>query len=331
VVDFDRKSSARGDPREEVGAIFVVSRDGELLAELNPGGWLCEELVVTDAGALLASVNDSGPDYRTPEPGERLVALELDGTMRWDLANGYIGGPPAVSDSGTVYVPIETAYSERVVGATESHLLAVDLETGSELWQYDCGDAPVADLAVGQDGTVYCATKRTWPQEVGEPGASNFNPAAANQLGRLLALSGDGKLRWSTALGCAYQSGLALGPNDEIYLIGVEWSLPEQSKRLFECTWWLKAYGSGGQQLWQYTTDYETQLYQLAADSAGNVYLSGVWVAGWNPGVVAVSSQGEERWIYYSGGEAGPITVSDSGSLLLAVDNSITELVSAQQ
>jgi len=333
VVDFDRERSERGDPIENVGGIYVISRNGELAAKLYPGGWLCTEPVVADDGTLLASVNDEGYGYRDPAPGTRLVALEPDGSIRWKLDKGFVGGPPAVSNKGTVFVPIETAYSESTVGAIESCLLAVDLATGTELWRYDCGDAPVAALAVGQDGTVYCGTQRTWPDSVGSPGTAGFNPRGANQLGRLKALDRSGSLKWSTALGGSFWAGLALGPDNEISVLATEWGSPEQANRLFGCTWWLKTYDNNGQLLWQYKTEYETHLHQLAKDAAGTTYLGAVWLAGRNPGVIAVSPQGEERWMYYTGNsrsDNGPITVDDSGALLLAVNNSITKLAAPE-
>lgn len=330
VVDFSRRRSERGDPIEDVGSIYVVSSNGELVVELDPGGWLCAELVVADDGTILASVNDGGYDYRTPAPGERLVALEADGRIRWALSEGFYARPPAIAPEGRVYVPVETAYSEPGVGATRSHLLAADLDTGVVLWRHDCGDAPVGELAVGRDGTIYCGTERTWPKELGGPSAANFNPAAVNQLGRLFALSSEGQLLWSTPLDSIYQTGLALGPSDEIHLIGVEWGGPARPGLIFSARWWLKAYGSDGRQLWQYATEYDTHLEQLAVDAAGNVYLAGVWLAGWNPGVIAIAPDGSERWIYYAGGDIGAISVSNDGALLLAAGNSIVALASTE-
>ena len=333
VVDFDRERSERGDPIENVGGIYVISRNGELAAKLYPGGWLCTEPVVADDGTLLASVNDEGYGYRDPAPGTRLVALEPDGSIRWKLDKDFVGGPPAVSTTGTVFVPTETAYSESATSAIESCLLAADLATGSELWRHDCADAPVAALAVGQDGTVYCGTQRTWPDSVGSPGTAGFNPRGANQLGRLKALDRSGSLKWSTALGGSFWAGLALGPDNEISVLATEWGSPEQANRLFGCTWWLKTYDNNGQLLWQYKTEYETHLHQLAKDAAGTTYLGAVWLAGRNPGVIAVSPQGEERWMYYTGNsrsDNGPITVDDSGALLLAVNNSITKLAAPE-
>lgn len=108
---------------------------------------------------------------------DQLLALNLDGSLRWSVTlseaveiDGVdiqgIVSTPAVSDNGTIFV-----------GSLDGMVYAVSAN-GAILWSFDTGEEVFSSPTIGPDGTVYVGSRS----------------------GSVYALNPDGTLRWSVSL-----------------------------------------------------------------------------------------------------------------------------------
>jgi outer membrane protein assembly factor BamB len=133
--DVIRSSPAVGSD----GTVYVGSTDGFVYA-IDPQGAL---LWTFDTGDVVHSNPSIGSDGVVYVGGNRLYALNPDGTEKWSLAPGVSAyTSPVVLSSGDVLY------------AGWSAVVVVD-SLGTQRWSFDAGATIVSSPTVGQDGTVY--------------------------------------------------------------------------------------------------------------------------------------------------------------------------------
>ncbi len=118
-----------------------------------------------------------------PDPSH-LYALAPDGSLKWGKTiNGQIRGSPALDDADNVYFGV---YED-----AGSKIYSIDPK-GNVRWTYDYN---VLDLAIAPNGSIYAA------------------------CGTLIALNGDGNLKWECeGIGVINSDGLAVGSDGTAYL-----------------------------------------------------------------------------------------------------------------
>jgi len=130
------------------GTVYVASDDDNLYA-LNPadgslawsyniGGDVEGCVVLDEDGTIFVGV-DRGT------PNGAVVALNPDGTLKWESANtGRVLSSPAIANN-TIYFGTKDT----------NNLYALDITSGNELWSFNAGDIILSSPAVGDDGKIY--------------------------------------------------------------------------------------------------------------------------------------------------------------------------------
>lgn len=170
--------------------LWHISAKGILLWKynINPGK------MMIDIGLSAPAI---GPDGTIYVSGEKLYAINLDGTCRWSVLHspdGYgeaLRNSPVVGDDGRVYFAFHNI-----------PLTALNPDNGSIIWQCNLGvnDHCFASPVIGSDGIIYVAT----------------------QPGLLYAVSHEGQLLWTFNLASAgffgtFRSSPAIGRDGSLY------------------------------------------------------------------------------------------------------------------
>jgi outer membrane protein assembly factor BamB len=148
----------------EAGSVKWKFRTRDPLRSDDPesGGQIVGGPLVTPGGCVVFATY-GGPVVPDPPALVRsetnaVYCVDRSGAPRWrqpetgTLANPFLA-PPALSVSGDrVY-----AMTQRIDTRHPAHLLALDAETGSAIWQMVFDDRGGQDLAVGSDGLIYVA------------------------------------------------------------------------------------------------------------------------------------------------------------------------------
>jgi len=152
--------------------LWHVSGNGEILwkYDINPSGYTMQ--VGLSAPAI-------GPDGTIYVGGDKLYAIEPDGTLRWTFTGQWpeaIRNSPSVGKDGTVYFVYHNV-----------PLTALDPSDGSVLWSLslDVDDHCFSSPAIGSDGTIYVATQPGIIYAVSDDGQQlwTFNIASAGFTG----------------------------------------------------------------------------------------------------------------------------------------------------
>jgi outer membrane protein assembly factor BamB len=126
------------------------------------GGQIVGGPLVTPGGAVVFATYGApaapNPPALVRSQTNAVYGVENDGTLRWRRpAKGGYPNPfvaaPALSRSGDRLYAI----TQRIDAKHPAHLLAMDSETGTLLWEMTLDDRGGHDLAVGIDGTIYVA------------------------------------------------------------------------------------------------------------------------------------------------------------------------------
>lgn len=208
-----------------IDASPVIGRDGEIFTASYDGYVYCVE----PTGKLRWAYNSGGLYTASPvlHQNGQLIVASADGvvlalsdlekptpTPAWFyVVNGEIDASPAVGPDGTLYVACKSLSNnvERAV------LLALDTApdaTSRVLWQYVDTPAQDADAsrflsspAIGADGTLYLGLGRTLATSTSETLDS----------GALLAIHGDGSLKWALPVDDKSDAPPAIGVDGTIY------------------------------------------------------------------------------------------------------------------
>ncbi len=163
--------------------------DGELLHEWNLHGAINTSPAIAEDGTVYVSVNY--PVMGAPDAGRKVVAVESDGSIRWQYLTGMaMLTSPSIGPTGTIYVGIRGALN---MFPYASPLLALNPD-GTVRWQIMADDAIETTPAIAEDGTIY----------------------AGSTLGTLYAVSPDGQILWTNNLGGSIATP-AIGRDGTLY------------------------------------------------------------------------------------------------------------------
>lgn len=211
-VDGGPTLGPAGDLYVGADGLYRVGTDGTVRwhyppPEIGRGAHVATTPLVTDAMVVYGSY------------ARRLVALEHDGTPRWELQlTADVDGSPVAGRDGTIYA-----------GADDGSLHAVAPD-GTLRWSFDAGAEVRSAPVVGSDGTVVFGTEggklfavepdggMRWvlPTE----GAIHAPPSldaegrifVGSRDGRLYALDLSGRVFWNLELPDPIDSGVAISP-----------------------------------------------------------------------------------------------------------------------
>jgi outer membrane protein assembly factor BamB len=153
--------------------LWHLSADGQLLWKhnINPRG------LTMEVGLSSPAIGSDGTIYIA---GDRLYAINPDGTLRWSVFDTFpemFRNAPVIGTDGTLYFVYHNL-----------PLTALNPEDGSVKWSCTLGvnDHCLASPAIGPDGTIYAAT----------------------QPGLLYAVSQNGQIKWTFDLASVGFSGI---------------------------------------------------------------------------------------------------------------------------
>ena len=167
--------------------LWHISSQGDLLwkYDINP------DRLTIDVGLSVPAI---GPDGTVYAGGDRLYAINSDGTLKWTFSGEWpeaIRNAPAIGKDGTVYFVYHNV-----------PLTALSPEDGSVKWSLPLGvnDHCFSSPAIGVDGNLYVAT----------------------QPGILYAVSHEGLLLWTFDIATAgfsgtFRSSPSVGSDGSIY------------------------------------------------------------------------------------------------------------------
>jgi len=154
--------------------LWHVSPDGDLLWKfnINPGK------LASEVGLSVPAIGSDGTIF---VGGDRLYAIETDGSLRWSYSGLWpesIRNAPAIGKDGTVYLVYHNI-----------PLTALNPADGSVKWSLDLGvnDHCFASPAIAADGTIYVATQPGILYAVSESGLIlwTFDLASAGFTGTI--------------------------------------------------------------------------------------------------------------------------------------------------
>jgi len=236
--------------------------------------------------------------------GAALVALEADGTKKWEHQN----------QSRRIDVEAPTVGRRSIYGVSATGTLIALTPTGTTRWRFDMKSTPAGPLSIAADNTIYCA----------------------DELGRLFAIRHDGRQKWvfaaphgaewRRATGVSRFTTSAAAPNGTLYL-----TVP--GPRFY-------AVSSDGREQWSLGPDAfgvdgpagarPPDLMMPMIQSDGTAYVISATSEGPSR-LHAIEPSGHVKWsavdedatmLAMALGPAGTIYVADDGGLLIALDPS---------
>jgi outer membrane protein assembly factor BamB len=153
--------------------LWHISSDGHLLWKYN----INPRKLTMEVGLSSPAIGSDGTIYIA---GDRLYAINQDGTLRWSAFDTFpemFRNAPVIGEDGTLYFVYHNI-----------PLTAINPENGSVKWTCTLGvnDHCLASPAIGPDGTIYAAT----------------------QPGLLYAVSQNGQILWNFDLASVGFSGI---------------------------------------------------------------------------------------------------------------------------
>ena len=138
------------------GTVYVngTLQENSILVAITPSGEPKWELPLGGFPRGGPAIGNDGTVYvrsALPEGESELLAVDLEGQVRWSAAvQGQGFAPPTVDASDVVYV------------GTESGGLYALEAPGRERWRFDPGDVIFGRPVLGPDGTLYVGTTSDW-------------------------------------------------------------------------------------------------------------------------------------------------------------------------
>ena len=184
--------------------------------------WVLQNEAPAMASAAIAA---DGTLFWRSQDG-RLLALNPDGTVKWEhAAGGWTDSSAAIGQDGTVYV-----------GSIQG-LYAINPD-GTLKWEFVTGEGAVvtSSPAIGSDGTVYVGAMDDALWAIGADGTKKWRFAASldvfsspaigsdntlyfgSENGRFYAVNQDGSEKWSIDLGSHILSSPAIGSDGVVYI-----------------------------------------------------------------------------------------------------------------
>ena len=159
-------------------------------------------------------------------PGNKLYAINPDGTEKWNLTTGNdVFSSPAIGSDGTIYV-----------GSNDHKLYAINPD-GTEKWNFTTDGNVESSPAIGSDGTIYVGSRDYRLYAINPDGTEKWNfttgdfiyfssPAIGSEgtiyIGsqdrKLYAINSDGTERWNFTTGREVLSSPAIGSDGTIYV-----------------------------------------------------------------------------------------------------------------
>ena len=196
------------------GTIYV---GGDKLKALNPTDgsikWECDIQTTTSIAASPA-VGRDGTIYVCTRPGakqdhSRLLAIDPDGTKKWELAVGVMETSPALSDEQTIYITSWVPQNIQAEPGIKTGLTAITPE-GQVKWSYETR-FPDWHFNPDQRG-------RPWGSDsspiVGSDGIIYFG----TDVGLVYAVNPDGTLRWTFGAGGEFDNCPSMDAEGTLYI-----------------------------------------------------------------------------------------------------------------
>ena len=285
-----------------------------------------EWVLQTEAPAMAsAAIAADGTLYWRSQDG-RLLALNPDGTLKWEhAAGGWTDSSASIGQDGTVYV-----------GSTEG-LYAIN-PNGTLKWEFVTGEGAVvtSSPAIGSDGTVYVGAMDDALWAIGADGTVKWRFAASADVfsspaigsdntlyfgsedGWFYAVNGDGSEKWSTDLGDHVLSSPAIASDGAVY-IGSWGNTPG--------THGLHSFNPDGTLRWTFAKDLCTRGSYVECGADGSSTAIGVdgtvYFAALDGSLLAINSDGTEKWRFPlddglgwpAGGWAASPAIGDDGTI----------------
>jgi outer membrane protein assembly factor BamB len=295
-TDFSVHSSPAIDKN---GTIYIGCVDGRVYA-LNPDGAKKWSMSTNDVVTSSPAIAEDGTIY-VGSWDDYLYAINPNGTRKWRFyARDTVTSSPAIAEDGTIYFG--------VVGPEwdKGRIYAIN-PNGTEKWHYDTGYYVFTSPAIGDDGTIYITSNDcnlyafypngtvNWTFKMGDlPGA----PAIADDGtiyvpswdGNLYAIFPNSTLKWKSGIGWGSGHTPSIAPDGTIYIGDDE----------------LYAINPDGTRKWTFNPgkyiDVTSKSHAISAD--GTIYIGVSYYDGRGGYIIAVNSDGTEKWRHWIHNEA---------------------------
>jgi PKD repeat protein len=264
-------------------------------------------------------------------------------TLKWMIPLGKRAKattPPAVSDSGNIYVGVNVDTPADADSTQESHSGVFAFDDRSKLlWISEAKGIVPGSLAIGGDGTVYAqiGTKLTalkkeggsvkWQLSLnGESvggivlGKNDGIYIVAGKNGSLYAVAPDGKLKWKYDIGREIENPPAIGPDGTVYITSPDLCLYAVSEK--------------GSLKWKrrVTASAQTILTSPAIAEDGTVYFGAIKNKGYvdasdnnkqlKQNLYAYCPDGSSKWIYSTDSkEVMMPAIAEDGSIIITASS----------
>jgi outer membrane protein assembly factor BamB len=247
-------------------------------------GLITSSSAVGENGTVYVGISESGGNP------DRFLALNPDGTEKWDWRGVPFCASPAIGEDGTVYIASTGS-------VPMAYYLRAFSPNGDIKWEFPVGNNSLSAPAIAEDGTIYCASMS--PQ--------------------LYSISPDGTERWRFEMDSGlYKDSPAIGGEGTIYCCTSSNTLyainPDGTEK------WRMGYGG----------DYSYDLDcggDVVVDRYETVYCQGkIWEPGTSTSyLMAVNGHdGTEKWRSY--GYAQAFLVGTDDIIYVARDEYIVAL-----
>ena len=292
--DFNKSRSTEDDPREHSGGIFIVRPNGELLREIDPGGWL-DRIMPGPADTLICRISDEGdallaedlkdPLRRSPlrEPSYRYTAVNLDGEVLWEKPEESFNVIDADQD-GMLLV------------ATDDGIYLVDPLTGEPGEKYRAPDPRTAEWGWSEyadDGVLYSVDSDQ--EAISELIAGTMTIKEANNSVPLVKYDRDNNKLWEVLAGMGVMD-LAARPDGSLLMVRSLAVYDSQAPYGFRDEQKLICLDENSEVAWSYLDDVIGQLWTITLDDEMNCYITANGHWGKSCGVVSLDSAGNLRW-----------------------------------
>jgi outer membrane protein assembly factor BamB len=246
------------------GNVYSLSRDsGDML-------W-SEDIGRTATGVTVAD----GTAYVGRSGYGEMNALDIEsGAVNWTYEceggiQSNVSKPPAVTEDKVIF------------GSSNSYVIAVDREEGTEVWIYD----------TGEPGTLSNSSGNSRAQ--GYPAVANEMVYAANKLGEVVAVDlSDGSEVWTYETGAAVNTSPSVD-GDNIYVGDSEGTFHAFDMDTGDLQWTYDTSSNIGD-----SSPVSTAESVLFGNDDGEIYSLD-------------SSSGELNWSYQASGSISPVAITD--------------------
>ena len=277
-----------GGVSDQEGNIYFGSRD-RYLYSLNQNGTLRWRFSYNDIVESSLAIDENGTIYfggGGPFDYNYFFALNPNGTLKWKFKTYRIHSSPAIGLDGTIYF-----------GSENNYIYALN-PNGTLKWRYKTNHVVYSSPAIGDDGTIYCGSHDSKLYALNPNGTLKWKFDTGNWIrvspcigddgtiycvsldNYLYAINPNGTMKWKTNVGA--------GTSPTIGLDGTIYCGYDK----------LKAINPDGSLKWQLELGEDRTIRGGTPCHSvdGTIYLGATIYPYWGGEIIAVDSNGIEKW-----------------------------------